>query len=187
MGSIFSKPADLADRNFKKSLHGALMLWSWGVFLPGGVAMATWGRGTLNGPLWFFAHRSLGYAGVLLAAAGTLVARAVSSGNERAALHRLIGYATTLLGLAQPIIAYYRPEPKTEEEKALKAKGQWKPRSQWFALHKYLGWLCIALGLYNIRQGLGMWDPDSALSSAYAAGLVAIGGGVSAWNIAYMV
>ena len=39
MGSIFSKPADLADRNFKKSLHGALMLWSWGVFLPGGVAM----------------------------------------------------------------------------------------------------------------------------------------------------
>ena len=186
--SVFSKPTDLADRSYKKGLYGALMLWSWGFFIPGGAALATWGRGALPGSgLWFKAHRALGYAGVLLGVAGTFVGMAVSTGRDNASTHRLFGYAATLIGLAQPVIAYFRPEPKTDEEKALKAKGKWKPRAQWFALHKYAAYLSMALGLLNIRLGLQMFNPDNALGSAYAAGLVAVGGGVTAWNVANMV
>ncbi len=82
------------------------MLWSWGVFLPGGVAIATWGRQLLaDKGNWFKLHRALGYAGVAMALAGMLIGRAVATGREAASSHRLLGYAVTLLGLAQPIIA----------------------------------------------------------------------------------
>eukprot|EP00040_Diaphanoeca_grandis_P013152 m.66475 g.66475 ORF g.66475 m.66475 type:complete len:183 (-) comp23695_c2_seq1:86-634(-) len=176
MGGIFSAPATLADRNFQKSLHAALMIWSWGVMIPGTVMLASL-RSKQNvvlgapGPFWFFAHRSLAYAGVSLALAGTLIGRAVASGSEKAAAHRFLGYATTMLGLAQPIIAYYRPSTAEEKEK-----------TGWLKLHRYIGWLACALAAANIRLGVGMWDPNNAISTAYNGGIVSAGALALAWN-----
>jgi len=144
-----------------------------------------------GGPNWFLSHRSLGWAGVSIATAGMVVGRAIATGGERATSHRLIGYAATLMGLAQPVIAYFRGKMTPDEKRQpLFAGGpSWcascavfgscallrpavflrlltlLPR---YALHKYLGWLCIALGLYNIRLGIKMHDPDRALSTVYS-------------------
>jgi hypothetical protein len=50
-------------------------------------------------------------------------------------------YLVTLVGLAQPVIAHYRPDPKADPA----------GRETWFAVHKWLGWLSVLLGLYNVR------------------------------------
>eukprot|EP00041_Stephanoeca_diplocostata_P005853 m.69642 g.69642 ORF g.69642 m.69642 type:complete len:235 (-) comp16037_c0_seq3:23-727(-) len=176
MGAIVSAPRTLAHRNHQKSMHAALMLWSWGVFLPSAMLLASL-RTKHNvvlgapGPFWFFAHRSLAYAGVALALAATLIGRAVSTGTPRASSHRLVGYATMLIGLAQPILAYYRPNTAKE-----------KDSTGWLLLHRYLGWVSVALGLANIRLGIRMWNPDDAISSTYNAGLVAAGTLALAYN-----
>lgn len=41
MGAIVSAPRTLAYRNHQKSMHAALMLWAWGVFLPSAVLLAS--------------------------------------------------------------------------------------------------------------------------------------------------
>lgn len=153
------------------------MLWSWGVIIPSGAMLAVSAKKWLPptagvGPNWFVGHRALGYAGVAMATAGTFIGRAIATGGERADSHRLIGYAAALVGFAQPIIAYFRGSMTAEE----------KRRSGWYALHKYLGWLSLALGLANIRLGLKLWDPEQALSTAYSGGIVATGAITAAWN-----
>eukprot|EP00462_Mataza_sp_D1_P000921 CAMPEP_0175088114 /NCGR_PEP_ID=MMETSP0086_2-20121207/80_1 /TAXON_ID=136419 /ORGANISM="Unknown Unknown, Strain D1" /LENGTH=156 /DNA_ID=CAMNT_0016360535 /DNA_START=96 /DNA_END=566 /DNA_ORIENTATION=- len=152
------------------------MIWAWGVFIPSAVMLASL-RSKDNvalgaePPFWFFSHRSLAYAGVIMAAAATMIGRAVATGSDRASSHRFVGYATMLLGLAQPIIAYVRP--KTAEE---------KEKTGWLKLHRYVGWLSTALALVNIRLGLQLWDPHNAISSTYYAGLVSAGSLALAWN-----
>merc|ERR1740117_2899084 len=175
--STLIKPATtLAEREAKKTLHGALMIWGWGVFIPSGLLMASYARETFaaNG-IWFKVHRALGYAGVAMASLGYIVGNQVGSGRQKT--HQLVGYLVTLIGLLQPVIAYYRPNPKEHPEQ----------RKQWFMLHKYLGWLCLVLGLYNIRLGLQMWDPENALSTAYATGVAAAGSVVVPWNVANLM
>jgi predicted ferric reductase len=56
-----------------------------------------------------------------------------------------------------------------------------------YALHKYLGILSVLLGLYNIRSGLQMWNPDNAISATYSTGLMAIGAMATSWNVAALM
>lgn len=78
------------------------------------------------------------------------------------------------VGLAQPVIAYFRPDPSTDP--AL--------RDVWHFVHEKLGYASVAVGLYNVRLGLQMWDPKDALSITYSVGLVAAGAVVVAWQVA---
>jgi hypothetical protein len=120
--------------------------------------------------LWPCSFFSVGAA--VLGTAGLITARQIGSGATQASTHRLTGYLVSLIALAQPIIATNRPDPKKDPE----------GRAAWFALHKYLAWLGLLLGLYNIRTGLQMWDPKESLSLMYSSGIVAAGTVVATWN-----
>lgn len=75
---------------------------SWGIVIPSGALLAIAGKSWLPpkqgvGLNWFLAHRALGYAGALMSLAGVLIGRAVATGSDRAASHRLVGYAAALV------------------------------------------------------------------------------------------
>lgn len=106
-----------------------------------------------------------------------LTARQIGTGAPRATPHRIAGYLVTLIGMAQPFIASKRPDPSKDPE----------GRATWYAVHKYLAWVGLLLGLANIRSGLQMWDPKGALSLTYSAGVVASGTMVASWNAAALM
>ena len=80
-----------------------------------------------------------------------LLGEAFSAEEGQARRNKLVGLLTALYQAQETF-------KKTGKQLAV--------REQWFALHKYLAWLGIILGLYNVREGLSFWDPDSALSLA---------------------
>eukprot|EP00037_Helgoeca_nana_P010709 m.94456 g.94456 ORF g.94456 m.94456 type:complete len:182 (+) comp20371_c0_seq1:42-587(+) len=172
VSTLLAPASSLAIRESKKTLHGALMIWAWGVFIPSGMLLASIGKETFSQGIWFKLHRALGVGAAVLGTAGLITARQIGSGAAQASTHRLTGYLVSLIALAQPIIATNRPDPKKDPE----------GRAAWFALHKYLAWLGLLLGLYNIRTGLQMWDPKESLSLMYSSGIVAAGTVVATWN-----
>mmetsp|Transcript_23167 Transcript_23167/g.60576 ORF Transcript_23167/g.60576 Transcript_23167/m.60576 type:complete len:180 (-) Transcript_23167:141-680(-) len=179
MGAVVSTLAapatTLAQREAKKTVHGALMIWSWGVFIPSAMMLAAAGKPIFD--QWFKLHRALGVAGAAMSAVAVLLGRQVGSGAERATNHRRFGYFVVLIALAQPVIAASRPNPKKDPD----------GRARWYAIHKYLAWLALLLGAANIRSGLRMWDPRSALSLMYSSGVVSAGAVVAAWNAAALM
>eukprot|EP00037_Helgoeca_nana_P004573 m.46651 g.46651 ORF g.46651 m.46651 type:complete len:168 (-) comp15471_c0_seq1:159-662(-) len=164
----------MVSRETNKTAHGALMLWAWGVLVPAVVLLGTVGRDLFPAGLWFYLHRAMGVAAAVCTIAGIVLAKQIGTGVEKARTHRILGYALFCVGLAQPVIAYFRPDPSTDP--AL--------RDVWHFVHEKLGYASVAVGLYNVRLGLQMWDPKDALSITYSVGLVAAGAVVVAWQVA---
>jgi hypothetical protein len=58
-----------------------------------------------------------------MSAVGFIAGTQISSG--RAPTHKLAGYLATAIGLVQPIIAYYRPNPKDKDGNPAQARANW--------------------------------------------------------------
>ncbi len=129
--------------------HGSLMVSSWGFLLPSGVLIAHFLRH--RDPLWFRLHRLIQVTGICCALAGFIIA--VTQFNvfgpenpARAQAHGYMGCIVTVLGLLQPINAYFRPHVKKGEPKT-------PNRKKWELCHRGSGWLAVTLAVPTICLG----------------------------------
>eukprot|EP01135_Chromosphaera_perkinsii_P007995 Nk52_evm67s1073 gene=Nk52_evmTU67s1073 len=125
-------------------LHGLFMAISWGMLLPVGVVIARYFKH--KDPLWFQLHRIIQLSGVLLFILGLvfgILARA-SGGSHFQFAHGIIGIIVILLGIAQPIGAFFRPHKDAPK--------------RWIfnLLHWWGGRIALALGVVNISLGFFM-------------------------------
>jgi len=127
--------------------HGVLMAAGWGIMIPTGVLVA----GTLKDmdPLWFKIHKFGNSFGLMLAIAAWIIALVkfapLNFGNEGDALgssHTVIGMIVMILGILQPINAFFRPHPGD------------KGRQLWNYLHWTVGRVATLGGMANVFIGI---------------------------------
>ncbi|KNC51480.1 uncharacterized protein AMSG_07677 [Thecamonas trahens ATCC 50062] len=130
-------------------LHGLFMWLSWGLLLPGGIFAARFLKHSSAKPrglpIWFFIHRIVMPIGLCFALLGFIFAWFITGKHFTALPHAIFGVLVTLLGLLQPVNAYFRPHPNP-----LNCK-----RKFWQYLHWWGGRTAAVLGLVNV--GLGVW------------------------------
>lgn len=142
--------------------HGVTMFLSWGLLLPIGVAAARFGRHLPNA-LWFRIHRPVQATGVLLQLAGFIAAMLmVPVGKFSAQPHAGIGALVFLLGILQPVNAFFRPHVEPGKEKS-------KNRRRWELLHLWSGRVALFLGMLNPFWGLRHIDARNVFRALYAA------------------
>eukprot|EP00755_Sulcionema_specki_P036284 Sspe_Gene.22317::Locus_8464_Transcript_2_3_Confidence_0.333_Length_1630::g.22317::m.22317 len=122
-------------------LHGVFMFLAWGVTLQAGVFIAANFRH--RDPLWFKLHRAFQMTGMVLALVGFAVIIPGVLNKHFSFAHGAIGLVVTILGILQPVNAYFRPH-----------KGDGTKRVVWEYLHKGAGRLALVLGLVNIVLGV---------------------------------
>lgn len=137
---------------FKKPsiAHGSLMIIGWGFLLPTGVASARLLKHRPNA-LWFKIHRIVQVLGLVVAICGWGIALAefsvFGSPGTDPYNHGVLGMTVMVLGLLQPLNAFFRPHPADEGER--------KPvkRLLWEILHKASGYVAIVLAAVTIFYG----------------------------------
>ena len=130
--------------------HGSLMIIGWGLLLPTGVASARFLKHRPNA-MWFKIHRMMQILGLVVAICGWGVAlakfTALESPGTDSFNHGVMGMTVMVLGLLQPLNAFFRPHPADEgEEKPMK-------RLLWEILHKASGYIAIFLAAATIAYG----------------------------------
>ena len=149
--------------------HGTLMMASWGVLLPSGVLIAHFLRH--RDPLWFKLHRAIQVCGLCLALAGFIIAVTqfdvfAQGYYAPAQAHGSCGLVVMVLGLLQPINAYFRPH---KDKAALKPT---PARQRWEWLHKGSGWFAILLSVPTIIVGTTLAGGSNTLPFQIAYGIV---------------
>ena len=151
--------------------HGSLMLVSWGVLLPSGVLMAHFLRH--RNPTWFLLHRAVQSVGLLCALGGFIIALtqfAVFSDGyyAPAQAHGSMGVIVMVLGLLQPLNAYFRPHKQKDHPVSVN-------RQRWEWLHKGSGYFALALAVPTICVGTTLAGGTHTLSFQIAYGVL-VGG-----------
>lgn len=141
--------------------HGVTMFLSWGFFLPIGATAARFGKHWPNA-LWWKIHRPMQCGGVLLGIGGFIVAVffMVGVGKMTSIAHPQIGIVVTVLGVLQPVNAFFRPHVHDGH----KTRG----RIVWEYIHKYSGRIALILGMIQPFQGLQFIRAHDALRALYA-------------------
>jgi hypothetical protein len=127
------------------------MMLSWGFLLPLGVVCAHFLRHRENA-LWFKLHRIIQSLGLVLAIAGFSVALANfhvfdAGASVRSTAHGSMGVLVMLLGVLQPVNAFFRPH---HEEPG---------RRKWELLHKGSGYTAVVLGGLTCAVGASIAGP----------------------------
>ena len=125
-------------------LHAAFMLAGWGILIPYGVSMAM--RRQTAGASWFSVHRFCNGVGLIAACAGIIIALANHSAPASTS-HGRPGIAVMLLGLLQPLNAFFRPHKDAD------AKAQSSSRKTWEFWHKNAGRLTLFLAFVQMIYG----------------------------------
>jgi len=156
-------------------LHGTLMLLSWGLMLPSGVIAARFLRHRKGSPgsvpLWFRMHKILQPTGLVVAIIGWAIAltrfNVLEAGAGKALVHASLGMVTMILGIMQPLNAFFRPHKQA-------GKPVTTMRRAWEILHKGSGYLAVFLGLVTVGLGtvLAKEVKIPELQSVYIAFLV---------------
>lgn len=125
--------------------HGSCMLIGWGILLPTGVITAKLFRHRPNA-LWFRMHKGLQITGLVIVFIGWIIALVrfdVFQGFSTAALHGGLGMFVMVLGLMQPINAFFRPHPEPRTTK----------RIAWEIIHKSSGYIAVVVAVVTICLG----------------------------------
>lgn len=140
--------------------HGTCMLISWGIMLPSGVIIA---HNLKHRPdaFWFVWHRRLQMTGVTIALIGWIIALVsfnvfIKGGATASLAHGSMGMTVMVLGLMQPINAYFRPHKSADSDDATKRK-----RACWEILHKGSGYTAVLLALCTIGIGVTLPEIDA--------------------------
>src|SRR5690606_27551325 len=88
-------------------LHALVMFLGWGVFLQAGAFIARYFRH--KDPWWFKMHRGLQMVGLLFAVIGFAFGIASVQSKHFSFAHGALGLIIMILGISQPINAYFRP------------------------------------------------------------------------------
>lgn len=130
--------------------HGSMMLVGWGLLLPAGTITARFFKHRPNG-LWFKMHRACQMTGLLFATVGWIIALKNFSvfgdkgfDNYR---HGIMGMVTMIMGLLQPLNAFFRPHNPEEGE----AKSS--IRRVWEIYHRGAGWATVLLAAGTVFLG----------------------------------
>ena len=124
-------------------MHGILMFLGWGVFLQAGAFIARYLR--FRDPLWFHLHRFCQITGLVIAIIGFILA--FFQASFPLFWHGAFGIIIMLIGLQQPINAFFRPHIEKGKKPTLK-------RLIWSYFHIYSGRFALILALINITLGL---------------------------------
>lgn len=144
-----------------RAVHAGLMFAAWGVLLPLGVMAARFLKGdaklTLKwlgtGPLWFMVHKLMQPLGLIVALAGFIVILLYipSHFGHAARSHTIPAIIALVLGLLQPVNAFFRPHPQPPTRK----------RVLWEHLHKWSGRIACLLAI--VAQGVGLFVIQASL------------------------
>jgi len=138
--------------------HGTLMLLSWGFLLPGGVVAARFLKHKPDS-LWFKMHRVLQPTGLFLALAGWITAfvgpfDVLGSGiYDTSFAHAVLGTVVMILGLLQPLNAWFRPHKPNDGDPAAPVSPK---RKRWECTHKTVGYFCVGVGIVNCFIGMAL-------------------------------
>lgn len=149
-----------------KRIHGLVNAVCWGIFMPIGAMAARYMR-TYKGldPMWFYVHiffQTTGYFVGLLGGLGTAIYMARHTGM-RSTPHTVIGIFLFALGFLQILALKVRPDKDH------------KYRKYWNWYHHTMGYVVIALSIYNIYKGLAILQPGSSWKIAYSTIIGVIG------------
>jgi len=147
--SLFSSQVDNSLRVMHLA-HGSMMLIGWGFLLPAGTIIARFFKHRPNG-LWFKIHRACQMTGLLFATIGWIIALTNFSvfgdkgfNNYR---HGIMGMVTMVMGLLQPLNAFFRPHnPEDGENKS-------STRLIWEIYHRGAGWATVLLAAGTVFLG----------------------------------
>jgi len=150
----------------KKTLwkvHGWLMFWSWGVFIPSGVMLARYTQTFF--PSWFHLHRIFNLFGLVVGIAGIAIGYYMSpktSISNDLKRHKAVGTAVLILGILNPLVAVIRPHK--ERGVPLTPK-----RKVWYALHFSIGITALGCAISNIFLGAKIYNLNMGLFWAMSA------------------
>jgi hypothetical protein len=152
----------LAPDTSKKFAHGFLMTLGWGVLIPTGVTTARYFK---HRPIWMKIHKGCNVLGLLLALAAFILACSEFSTVEKAALvplvslnaHATIGIFVMVLGLLQPLNAFFRPHPEPLTVN----------RKLWNMLHWTSGRVATILGMLNCILGVSLAVEQDGAAAGY--------------------
>jgi hypothetical protein len=122
-------------------LHAIFMFLGWGVLLQAGHISARYFR--RFDPTWFKVHRAVQTAGLVLVIAGLITISSKALKPHFAFAHGAIGLAVVLVGVLQPLNAFFRPHDKTSPA-----------RQKWRWLHFGLGRVANFLAVLNMWLGI---------------------------------
>ncbi|KAL8503662.1 hypothetical protein ACS0TY_022404 [Phlomoides rotata] len=129
------------------AVHGFMMFLAWGILLPGGILAARYLK-HLKDDSWYRIHVYLQYSGLVIVFLGFLFAVAELRGLTFNSLHVKFGMLAILLGVAQPINAYFRPKKPSVGEEASKR------RLVWEYAHVASGRCAIVVGMAALITGM---------------------------------
>ncbi|GAA0157570.1 hypothetical protein LIER_38480 [Lithospermum erythrorhizon] len=129
------------------AVHGFMMFLSWGLLLPGGILSARYLK-HVKGDKWFQLHVYLQYSGLAIIFLGFLFAVAELQGFLFSSLHVKFGYLAILLGVTQPVNAYFRPKKSASGEE-MSSK-----RLLWEYTHIIVGRCSIIVGVAALITGM---------------------------------
>lgn len=140
--------------------HGLTMFLSWGLLLPIGIFAARFGRHYPNA-LWFKIHRPVQMLGVVLQTAGFIaIVLDVPVGAFSYQPHSAIGAFVFIVGILQPVNAFFRPHKEAGSEPT-------RGRVWWERIHLWSGRVALVLGMLNPFGGFQAIGAHSAVVTAY--------------------
>eukprot|EP00897_Mesotaenium_endlicherianum_P009833 jgi/Mesen1/8879/ME000532S08273 len=142
-------------------VHGFMMFISWGVLLPFGVLAAR-------------IHLYTQAAGISVMILGLLFAMGELQGFDFSTTHSKVGITAILLGLWQPLNAYFRPAKPTPPERPRLVRVIW----QW--AHLVSGRAALVVGAVALMTGIVTLGEESA--DDYT--VTGLAWGMSAWLLA---
>ena len=129
-------------------VHGALMLFAWGVVIPFGAIIAIYGR---DNTAWFRYHLAMQATGVFLTMLGAGIAVDFVNDSPNGhfhSLHMTIGLSLCILVVLQVSGALLRPHsPENGEAKTIN-------RLKWENMHKCLGRVLPLMGFLALFTGV---------------------------------
>ena len=159
--------------------HARCMVLGWGVLLPLGALVARYFKITarqrwpqqLDNKLWWHAHRTLQWAGIVVMSAGALLAWGHGTGGSASArLHAGAGWALVALGWLQIAAGLGRGSKGGPTDVRLRGDhyDMTPHRVRFERLHKGLGWLAVLAAVSVITLGLQVADAPRWMALALA-------------------
>jgi hypothetical protein len=130
------------------------MFISWSVILSFGVLWARYAR-HLPDAIWFKVHRVTQYGGYVVAFSGFIVVLAGSKSKFGSAAHHVVGLLIMIFGLAQLVVAFFRPHK--EQGSNLSAK-----RAMFEYFHWWNGRILVLGVVYQVISGIALLHPGFA-------------------------
>lgn len=126
-------------------LHAIFMGLAWIILLPAGMLMARYGKKTFREGKWFEYHKKLQCTGLGFSLLALLFG--LLKGTQTQLFHFAIGIAIMVIGIFQPVLAYWRPPKKKDVPQSTN-------RRLWEYTHKGCGFFCILFGVINVIVGI---------------------------------